>query len=166
MPFQQDNRLPTPGLEPCIDAIRLSGDFVQQPLIAVNFGAAGSADLNKCEASLIGRVKLQEALDPAKSFEDTLRVIHAVDSHPKQSGLDAQLIAQRGALFVHRATLLRLTLFVLLRDTDGVGANARHMATPVDGEPVPFRQSFDRAIDGRKKVVAMRLRVETDQIRS
>ncbi len=38
------------------------------------------------------------------------------------------------------------------------------MPSAVDGESVPFGQRFDRAIDGSQEVVAVRLRVEADEV--
>src|ERR1700720_4118991 len=98
MPFQKHDWFPAAGLEPRVDTFSFSGDFVQKVLVALNVSAARSADLHEGEAAVIGRVLLQEGLDPPEALENALGVIDAIDSDAEQSSFYPQLFAQRGAL--------------------------------------------------------------------
>src|ERR1039457_1321539 len=166
MPLNQDNWFPAGGLETRIDPFSFNGDFVQKILVTLDLRTARSADLHERKTALICRVQLQKPLYTAEAFDYAFGVIDAVDSNAKQTSFYAQLFAQRGAL--RSGTASR---FVLRRDfgeghADGVRAHARDMALAVNGEPVPFGERLNRAVNCFQKIVAMRLNMETDEVSS
>jgi hypothetical protein len=89
MPPQQHDRLPFAGLEPRVDPLSLCRHLIQKLLIPGNVRSAGRADLHKRESPLISGIHFDEPLDPAKSFQNTLCVIHAVDTHAQERSLNA-----------------------------------------------------------------------------
>src|SRR5712692_9593254 len=86
-------------LEARIDAVRFGANFVEEILVALNVRAAGRADLRESEPLLVGGVELEEALEGAEALQDSLGVVHAIDSHSEERGLDVHFGAERGAFF-------------------------------------------------------------------
>src|SRR6202140_4480860 len=164
MLLEKEDGLPVAGLEAGIDAFGLGGQFVEQTLIAHDIGAAGSANLDKGEATLVGRIEFEKEFDGAEALENALCVVDAVDADPEKRGADAEFVAEGGALFLHAAMRLEGIAVFLKSNADGVRAHASDVALAVHGEAVPFCEGFAGAIDGGKKIVAVRLNVKADEI--
>src|SRR6266850_5924897 len=90
--LEEDNRFPAAGLETRVDAVGLSGNLVQQILIALDIGTAGRSDLDKGKVALVGRVKLEKKLDGPDALENALGVVDAINANPKKLGSNVQLI--------------------------------------------------------------------------
>src|SRR5258706_12282094 len=164
MTLEKEDGLPVAGLEARVDAVGVGRHVGQQILIAVDIGAAGSANLDKGEAPLVGRVELEKEFDGAKTLENAFCVVDAIDADSEKRGADAELTAQRGALFIHAAMRLEGMAVFLKSNADGIGEHTGQVSLAIHGEAVPFRERYDSAIDGGKKIVAMGLNVKADEI--
>src|SRR4029077_10237780 len=160
--FEKDDGFPAAGLEARVDALGFRADFPEQILVAVNVGAAGRTDLEKSKAALVIRVQLEKELDGAEALENALGIVHTVDAYAKQRGANVQLVTQGGHFFVHGAMRPQRIAVFLKSHTDGIRTHASQVALSIDGEAAPFGERFDGAIDGRKKVVAVRLDMKAD----
>src|SRR5712671_4429302 len=162
--FEEDNRFPAASLETRVDAVGLSGNLVQQILIALDVGAARRSDLDKGKAALVGRVKLEKKLDGPEALKNALGIVDAIDSDPEKLSRNVQLITDRGSLFAHVAVRPhRITVF-LRSNANRIRAHAGDMALAIHGEAVPFCERFHGAVYGREKIVTVRLNMKTDQV--
>ena len=105
----------------------------------------------------------EQPLDSAEALENALRVVHAIDADREEFDVEAQVVDDRRTLAFRAGRGVRRRL-VGHGHADGIRTDERHVAPAVDGESVPFGQRFDGAIDGSQEVVAVRLRVEADEI--
>src|SRR5580704_7088728 len=111
--LQQHDGLPTPRLEPRVDAVRFRRDFFQKNFVPVNFGPARRSYLHKSEAMVVSGKKIQEVLDGPEPLDDPFRVIETVNAHAQQATLHTQLTAQSRTLltriscFVYSVTIFR-----------------------------------------------------------
>ena len=135
-------------------------------LITIDLGAAGGANLHKRKAALVGGVKFEKVLDASEALQNSLGVVEAIDADPQQACFDAEFGAERGAFVAGVAPLERFRRGLRKRDTDRVGAHASHVASAVDGETIPFGESFEGAVHCCQEIIAVRLDVETDEIGS
>src|ERR1700722_19240717 len=95
LPLQEKNRFPVAGLEAPIDSLRLRFHFGEQVMVPLDVGAAGCADLQERELSLILGIFFQKALDRAKAFMNSLGVIHAVYASSYKTSFTSQPLCQR-----------------------------------------------------------------------
>src|SRR5579863_7283292 len=101
MPIQKYDGLPISAGEALIDALRFRLHLGHQVVIALDMRPARSADLHEHESLAIGRMQLEEPLDAAKSFRNSLGVIYAIDAEPEIFHfVHAKAAEQRRALFV------------------------------------------------------------------
>src|SRR6202140_3842855 len=123
MALEEDDRFPAASLEPRVDALGFGTDFIEQTLIAVNVGAAGGADLDKGEATLIGRVKLEKVFDAAQPLKNALGVVDAVHANAQKRGADATLVASSGTFLLHAAGRMQRMPIFLQTNADGIGTH-------------------------------------------
>jgi len=71
----------------------LRRQFIEQILIALDIGAAGSANLDEREAALVGRVEFEKSSMARKRSRMPFRVVDAVNADPEKCGADAKLVA-------------------------------------------------------------------------
>src|SRR5271166_1883798 len=160
VPQQRNDRLPATDLEPVVDSLRFATDLLEKLLVTRNVRAAGSADLYQGEAALINRIHFKEAFHATEAFDDSLGVVHAIDTNGQKRGFDSELGTKCATLFSRAAT--GLTFVVALREchTNGIGAHPSDVPLAVDGEAVPLRQRLQCMIHRFQEIVAVRLDVE------
>src|SRR6267142_4056595 len=162
--LKEHKRFPAAGLEARVDAFGLDGDLVQQILIALDVGATGRSDLDKCKAALVGRVKLEKKLNGAEALENAFGVIHAINANSEKFSTNLQLITNRGSLFAHAAMRPRGVAVFLWSNANRIRAHPSDMALAIHGEAVPFCERFDGTVHGREEIIAVRLNMKTNQI--
>src|SRR5690242_1002017 len=103
LPVQEDNRLPLGSLKAPVDAFGFDFDISQEVVIALDMGAAGSANLDKGEFFPIDRVLLEQPLNGQKALQNALGVIDAIHSHPEEQGFHPGFLQQ---LYPFRVSIL------------------------------------------------------------
>src|ERR1700723_2887867 len=107
---------------------------------------------------------VEHALDGPKALEDSFRVINAIDAHSEIADVNSQFVenlaARGGTIAVNVSSMLR----ICVSDADRKWADESLMALAADGEAVPVGIRFECAVHRLKKIIAMRLHVEADQI--
>src|SRR5258708_22611890 len=88
----ENNWLPAIHLKSLVDSLRFSRHFVEEFLIPFDGRAARRPELHERELFHVDGVLLEEAFNTAKTLDQTLRVIHAVNTHSQEQHLRAQLI--------------------------------------------------------------------------
>jgi len=123
------------SLEARVDAVGVGRHVGQQILIAIDIGAAGSANLDKGEAPLVGRVELEKEFDGAKTLENAFRVVDAIDADSRRVALMPSSL--------HSAALSSFMLrcgwrngVFLKSNADGIGAHTGQVSLAIHGEAV------------------------------
>src|ERR1700680_824752 len=91
VPAEKNDRLPSFGLKPPVDAVRLSFHFGDKILIPLNARAAGSPKLHKSELLQIVRILVEKTLDSPEPLHDSLCVINTIHAHTEEENLRPQL---------------------------------------------------------------------------
>src|SRR5689334_5682542 len=92
------DRLPSRRFESRINAFGFSAHFIQKILVALDVRPARRPNLDKCEPLLKSGIQLEESFQCPEALENSFRVIHAIDSHSKERGLDVHLLTKRSPL--------------------------------------------------------------------
>ncbi len=66
----------------------------QEIVISRDRRAARRSDLHECEFPLILGPFLEESFDSAESFDDSLGVVDAINTHAEKAGLDSKILEQ------------------------------------------------------------------------
>ena len=156
--------LPPIHLETQVDAFRFGVHFRQQVAVSLDLGAAGSAYLDKSELLLVCGIFVQESLDAAKLFQNSLGVIDSINTHPHIRSVYTEALEQRRSLKVTRSMRSGRRGRLGEGDADRKRPHRGGMAGTVDGGAVPLDSAFERPIYRLQKVHAMRLRMEADQV--
>ncbi len=101
--FAKHDGFPARRLEARVDAFGFHADFVEEIFVALDVRAAGRADLHERESLLVRGVQLEKALQSAKTFQDSLGVVNAIDTHAEKRSLNSHLGAEGGAFFARIA---------------------------------------------------------------
>src|SRR5260221_13383678 len=165
MPLEEYDRLPSTRAEAPVDAIGFRLHFRHQILVALDMGPAGRPDLHERKLLLIRRVLIEKTLDSAEPLRNAFGIIDPIDAKPHESRLDSQLTEQFGSF---RARSLRWGRSAVLLEghADREGPDRGEVILAADGEMFPIDPRFQRVIHGLQKIVAVRLDMESDQIRS
>src|SRR5713226_6670701 len=166
MPLEQHDGLPLLRLKTKVDAFGFGAHFLQKQAITLDGRAARRANLNEGEAAMKRGIQFQETLNAAETLENSLGVVDAVHSDTQERSFDAQLGAESRALLPGASRLFRRCAVFRERHANGIRAHARNVALAVHGEAVPFRESFDPTVHRLQEIVAMRLYLETNQVRA
>jgi hypothetical protein len=107
---------------------------------------------------------LEKSLDRPEALGDPLRVVDPVDPHSQVLRLDSDLL-QHPLL---RRLFFRRSRFQQTFETDADGKRLYRcrMASPSDREPLPIDFRFKKPVDGLQEVVAMKLNMESYEVRS
>jgi len=125
---------------------------------------AGCAQLDERESfQELGRF-LEKSLDGPEALGDPLGVVDPVDPHSQVLRLDSDLpqhpllrrLFFRGSRF-HQA---------FEADADGERLYRCRMASPGDRESLPVDFRFKKPVDGFQKIIAMKLNMESYEVRS
>ena len=125
----------------------------------------GAPICTKRESPLVLRVLLQEPFHPQHAFHDALGVVQAVHAETHVERLHADFLQQR------RLLLMRVGLLLLLGDrghdnADGKRPHHGHVVAAIHVPAVPLDARFQDAVHGLQEIVAVRLDMEPDQVRS
>src|SRR5260370_33157046 len=142
MPLEQHDGLPLFRLKTKVDPFRFRAHFLQKQAITLDGRAAGRANLHEGEAAMKRGIQFQETLNAAETFENSLGVIDAVHSDTQERSFDAQLGAQRRALFPGASRLLRGGALSREPHANGIPPPAPNVALPDSPAAAPFPRDF------------------------
>src|SRR5882724_5071054 len=95
---QKDNRSPFAAFETIVDPVGLCLHFHLEIGISLNTTACRSAYLNEGKLALIPGIFFQKRFDCLEPFDDSLGIVHAIDTHANVGCFDAEFCDQRAAL--------------------------------------------------------------------
>src|SRR4029077_13332174 len=105
---------------------------------------------------MIRRIQFQKMLDPAKTLQNSLGVVHAIHADTHYGSFDAELLAQSTAFLAGVALRIVRTCIFWKRNADWIGPHSRNVILTIDGEAVPFRERFHGAVHGLEEIIAVR----------
>src|SRR5438045_9759202 len=87
---EQNDRLPLIPLKAPVDSSRFRFDLRIKVVLALEVAAAGRANLNERELSLVPGIVVEKTLHRQKAVEDALGLVHALHAHGQEVGVHMQ----------------------------------------------------------------------------
>src|SRR5215472_5353339 len=108
--------------------------------------ATGSADLDKRKPSLITRMFLEHALNGQEALDDSLRIIHAIDTDPEKQCLDSQFAKECDAIQIWRISIIENSRSLGELHTDRKRLDDGAMPGSVHRKMLPIDAGFESSI--------------------
>src|SRR3954469_9176294 len=164
LPIQQYDRLPFVSLESPVDSSCFNFDLRIQIVISLQMAPAWSSDLNKRELPLISGVLFEEAFNSEETFQDAFGVIDTVHANSQEQCFQIQTLEQGRARV--GGGFCRGITFEIRVDADGERLGHGAVPETLHREMFPVNSGLHHTIGSFEEIIAVCLKVKSDQVRA